>query len=73
MSILFTNFCQLNGISYHFVSNSVELDVDFAFWMQKDFVEGSTEISTIKILFPNVTEYDCPNNINFEQYSLFGI
>lgn len=33
--------------------------IEFAFWLQKDYNEGTPEKGIIKVVFHNVTEYSC--------------
>lgn len=40
-------------------SHTVTLNIDFAFWMQNDYVEGDSENGVIKATFMNVQEYQC--------------
>ncbi len=40
-------------------NNTVTLNINYAFWMQKDYVEGTPENGVIKVIFKNVQKYQC--------------
>lgn len=40
-------------------NHTVTLIINFAFWMQKDYVEGAPENGVIKVAFKNVQKYQC--------------
>ena len=62
----------LKNIEYCNDTSSVNMLVDFAFWMQEGYQEEEPETGLILIIFSDVSEYDCPDNINFDQVSFLG-
>ncbi len=40
-------------------NHTMTLNINFAFWMQKDYVEGTPENGIIKVTFKNVHSYQC--------------
>lgn len=49
----------IESLSYDNANAALTLIIYFAFWMQKDFVEGEEENGLIKVTFHNVTSYEC--------------
>ena len=50
--------------------NSVRMIIDFAFWMQPGFSEGSPETGPLEVDFLNATRFECPENIPLDQVSI---
>lgn len=50
--------------------NTVKMVIDFAYWMQPGFSEGSPETGPLKVEFSNVTRFVCPENIPLDQVSI---
>ena len=40
-------------------NHTVTLSINFAFWLQRDYVEGNPENGIIKVVFRNVRGYHC--------------
>ena len=51
----------IESVEYNKEKREVQLIVHFAFWMQKDYIEGTPETGLIKVLFQNVNKYSCDN------------
>lgn len=49
----------IESIKYDEFKGELILLVNFAFWMQKDFVPGSEENGLLKVTFHDVLEYKC--------------
>ena len=48
----------------------VSMIIDFAFWMQSWYKEGTAETGLISVTFNNVENYTCPENVDWEQISI---
>lgn len=46
--------------------------IDFCYWMQKDFIEGSIENGIISLTFENVSNYSWING-QIDDYTILGI
>ena len=46
-------------VSYDEHMRVVVLNINFAFWMQKSYVDGNPENGIIRVVFHNVREYSC--------------
>ena len=40
-------------------SKTVTVTINFAFWMQDDYIEGTPETGIIKVVFHGVTQFSC--------------
>ena len=48
----------------------IEVQIDFAFWMQKNYVESDPETGIISVVFDGVTFYDIPESVNWDEISI---
>lgn len=48
----------------------VSMIIDFAFWMQHWYEEGTAETGLISVTFNNVEDYSCPECVDWEQISI---
>ena len=48
----------------------VSMIIDFAFWMQSWYKEGTAETGLISVTFNSVENYTCPENVDWEQISI---
>lgn len=49
----------IESLNYDAANAKLTLVINFAFWMQKDFVEGEEENDLLEVAFRNVTSYTC--------------
>lgn len=49
----------IESLNYDTSNATLTLVINFAFWMQKDFVEGDEENGLIEVTFRNVENYAC--------------
>lgn len=49
------------SISYNEEKSILVMEIEFAFWMQKNYIEGTPEEGILTIEFQRVTQYSCPN------------
>ena len=49
----------IESLNYNTSNATLTLVINFAFWMQKDYVEGEEENGQIEVVFRNVTSYEC--------------
>ncbi len=49
----------IESLNYDTSNATLTLVINFAFWMQKDFVEGEEENGLIEVTFRNVANYAC--------------
>ena len=68
-----------NYIMYDSLIDKVEADsaaktvvmlIDFAFWMQKDYVEGEPETGVLKVTFSNVSQCIMPSYADWQAVSI---
>ena len=52
---------------------TVTMLIDFAYWMQDNFCDSEPETGIIKVVFHNVTNFSCPEEINFEESSILDV
>lgn len=57
-------------ISYDEQRQSVELTINFAFWMQSDYKISDPETGIIKVIFNDVTEFVCSDDIDINAVSI---
>ena len=62
----------LNRIVYSEAEHTLTLLIDFAFWMQDDYIDGCPETGPVEITFYNVKEYRGPSSIPQEQCSILN-
>lgn len=48
----------------------VRMAIDFAFWMQEDYMEEHPETGPLAVSFSDVTEYECPDQLPLEEISI---
>ncbi|MCR4606070.1 MAG: hypothetical protein K5639_08750 [Eubacterium sp.] len=48
----------------------IEVQIDFAFWMQKNYVESDPETGIISVVFAGVTYYEVPKSVNWDEISI---
>ena len=58
------------SVIYSNEKHQVEMNINFAFWMQEWYNNNIPENGIITILFTDVLEYICPSNIDWEQISI---
>ena len=49
----------IESLNYDNANAKLTIVLNFAFWMQKDFVEGEEENGLLEVAFRNVTSYTC--------------
>lgn len=49
----------IESLNYDTTNATLTLIINFAFWMQKDYVEGEEENGQIEVVFRNVASYEC--------------
>lgn len=49
----------ITGLSYDAANAKLVLTIDFAFWMQDDFVPGDDETGRLQVTFRHVNKYEC--------------
>lgn len=49
----------IESMSYDESKRSLTLIINFAFWIQEDFVEGEKENGLLEVKFYNVANYEC--------------
>lgn len=67
-----------NYIMHDSLIDSIETDndgvvrmvIDFAYWMQKDFVEGNPETGPLTVVFNNVSRFECPKDLPLSEISI---
>lgn len=60
----------IDTVSYNCDENIVEMHLDFAFWMQEWYSDNMDETGVLKVMFNNVTVFDCPQEAPWEQISI---
>ena len=58
----------INAITYE--NNTLQIDIDFAFWMQDWFIDGSSETGSLKVTFCNTSSYQHPDSLPLEDISI---
>lgn len=49
----------IESLNYDTTNATLTLIINFALWMQKDYVEGEEETGQIEVVFRNVASYEC--------------
>lgn len=57
-------------VSFAKESATISMIIDFAFWMQSWYKEGTAETGLISVTFNNVENYSCPDGVVWEQISI---
>ena len=60
----------IDGVEVYNDGTKVVIMIDFAFWMQEDYNETDPETGPIKVTFNNVTSYDIPKSIDWNEISI---
>lgn len=60
----------INNVSFDNASNKITMQVDFAYWMQEWYTEDMTETDTLTIIFNEVSQFVCPDDVPWEQISI---
>ena len=60
----------IDAVLYNGDANTVEMHINFAFWMQEWYTEDMDETGILKVMFNNVNLFDCPNDVPWEQISI---
>ena len=53
--------------------STIVLWIDFAFWMQNGYNETDPETGTLKVTFFDVTNYEIPKNVNWDEVSILDM
>ncbi len=59
----------IEAVKYDPESRSVVLTIQFLFWMQNDYVEGSPETGLLYVTFHNASRYSCENENPADPFS----
>lgn len=51
---------------------NIDIWIDFAFWMQKNYLDTDPETGTLKVTFSNVSAYTIPNDVDWNAISILG-
>ena len=49
---------------------TIEMEIDYAFWMQDNYREGDPETGLITVIFKNVSRYTMPSDIDWGETSI---
>lgn len=60
----------IDDVSFDTVSKKVLMRIDFAYWMQEWYTENSAETDTLTIIFNEVSQFICPDDVPWEQISI---
>lgn len=60
----------ISNVSFSKDNAVVSMIIDFAFWMQSWYKEGTEETGLISVTFSSVENYSCPENVDWEQISI---
>ncbi len=52
---------------------TIQMVIDFAFWMQEDYREEHAETGPLAVSFSDITEYDCPDQLPLEEISILNV
>ncbi len=59
-----------DSVTYDIESKSVEMRIDFAYWMQEWYTDDIPETGIITVIFKDVQQFYCPEQVNWEQISI---
>ncbi len=60
----------IDEVSFDAVSKQVLMRVDFAYWMQEWYTEDLPETDTLTLIFNEVSQFICPDDVPWEQISI---
>lgn len=60
----------IDDVSFDAVSKQVVMRIDFAYWMQEWYTEDMAETDTLTIIFNEVSQFVCPEDVPWEQISI---
>lgn len=60
----------IDDVSFDAVSKQVVMRIDFAYWMQEWYTEDMAETDTLAIIFNEVSQFVCPEDVPWEQISI---
>lgn len=60
----------IDDVSFDTVSKKVLMRIDFAYWMQEWYTENLAETDTLTIIFNEVSQFICPDDVPWEQISI---
>jgi len=63
----------LLGINYDKNESTLELVIDFAFWMQKGYKDDMPETGVVKLMFSGINSIELPDNIDFNMTSILDV
>ncbi len=60
----------INSVVVQDDGTRVVLEIDFAFWMQEGYKESDPETGLIKVTFNDVSNYDVPEDADWNEISI---
>lgn len=60
----------IDTVNYNQANATVNLQIDFAFWMQSWYTEKYPETGTINVVFRSVKAFNCPSDVDWSPISI---
>ena len=60
----------IDDVSFDAGSKQVVMRIDFAYWMQEWYTEDMAETDALTIIFNEVSQFVCPEDVPWEQISI---